>query len=134
MSDLMDLTPQRDTIKTELVHPTTQEPLEHEGQPMWVERYLPHTPEYKKSQYSRTQKYLKSAQSKGKADVDIDLYEAEQDHIEVMAETTVAWNIYFGGEWLKFTPKKAKEVYGKAFWILDQLQEDENSAEVFTKV
>ena len=50
-----------------------------------------------------------------------------------MAETTVAWQIYYDGEWVEFTPEKAQEIYTKAFWIVEQLQEEENSADVFTK-
>ncbi len=133
MSDLFDFTPQRDTVVTYLTNPTDNKPLEHDGTQMWIERYLPHTKEYKKAQYQRTQKYLKAAQAKGDTNIDIDLFEAEQDRTEVLAETTVAWGIYYGGEWVKLTPKKAKEIYTKAYWIADQLQEDENSAEVFTK-
>jgi len=146
--DLNDLSPQRDTVVTYLNNPASYEeifddegnvvdykyyPLEHDGHPMWIERYLPHTAEYKKSQYKRTQKYLKSAQKAKDGNADIDLYEAEQDRIEVMAETTVAWQIYYGGEWIEFSPEKAKDIYTKAFWIVEQLQEEENSADVFTK-
>jgi len=131
--DLTDLTPQKDTVVTKLVDPRDGSPLKHNKQEMWIERYLPHTGEYKKAQYKRTQKYLKAAQkSKGK-ESDFDLYEAEQDRVEIIAETTVAWKIYYGGEWVELSVEKAKEIYTKAFWIVEQLQEEENSADVFTK-
>ena len=130
--DLNDLSPQRDTVITYLTDPRDGSPLTHNKKKMWIERYLPHTAEYKKAQYKRTQKYLKAAQ-KSKGEADIDLYEAEQDRIAVMAETTVGWEIYFGGEWVQYTPEKANEIYTKAFWIVEQLQEEENSADVFTK-
>ncbi len=130
--DLNDLSPQRDTVITYLTDPRDGSPLTHNKKKMWIERYLPHTAEYKKAQYKRTQKYLKTAQ-KSKGEAEIDLYEAEQDRIAVMAETTVGWEIYFGGEWVKCTPEKANEIYTKAFWIVEQLQEEENSADVFTK-
>src|SRR6056297_2334743 len=132
--DLNTLTPQKDTVVTKLTDPRDGSPLTHNKKEMWIERYLPHTADYKQAQYKRTQKYLKAAQKAKSADVDIDLYEAEQDRVEVMAETTVAWQIYYGGEGLEFTPEKAKEIYTKAFWIVEQLQEEENSADVFTKV
>ncbi len=131
--DLSTLTPQKDTTKTKLTDPRDGSPLKHDKKEMWIERYLPHTSEYKQAQYKRTQKYLKAAQKSKTADVDIDLYEAERDRVEVMAETTVAWQIYYGGEWLEFTPEVAKDIYTKAFWIVEQLQEEENSADVFTK-
>src|SRR6056297_2396200 len=145
--DLSSLTPQKDTVVTYLKAPadfeTTEggkkkkykqgDRLSHDGKDFWVERYLPHTSEYKQAQYKRTQKYLKAAQKAKNTDVDIDLYEAEKDRVEVMAETTVAGEIYFGGEWVEFTPEKAQEIYTKAFWIVEQLQEEENSADVFTK-
>jgi len=133
MSDLMSLTPQKDTVVTKLIDPRDGSPLKHDKKEMWIERYLPHTADYKQAQYKRTQKYLKAAQKAKNTDVDIDLYEAEQDRVEVMAETTVAWQIYYDGEWVEFTPEKAKEIYTKAFWIVEQLQEEENSADVFTK-
>lgn len=133
MSDIFDLTPKNDTVVTQLTDPRDGSQLTHEDKGMWIERYLPHTPQYKKAQYKHTQKYLKAAQKAGNKDVDIDLFEAEGDRIEVLAETTVSWEIYYGGEWVKFTPEKAKEIYTKAFWMVDQLQEDENSAEVFMK-
>ncbi len=131
--DLSTLTPQRETQITKLTDPRDGSPLTHDKKEMWVERYLPHTEEYKKAQYKRTQKYLKAAQAEGKNTGDIDLYEAEKDRIEVMAETTVTWQLYYGGEWIEFTPEKAKEIYTKAFWVVEQLQEGENSADVFTK-
>ena len=80
MSDLMDLTPQIDTITTYLKDPRlvekkdeegnsywepSQEPLEHDGHPMWVERLLPHTEDYKKAQFSRSAKYINQAQGEG---------------------------------------------------------------------
>jgi hypothetical protein len=131
--DLNDLSPQRDTVVTYLSDPRDGSELTHNKKKMWIERYLPHTAEYKKAQYKRTQKYLKSAQQAKDGNADIDLYEAEQDRIEVMAETTVAWQIYYGGEWVEFSPETAKDIYTKAFWIVEQLQEEENSADVFTK-
>lgn len=133
MSDLFDLTPQKSTVVTKLTDPRDSKLLKHDKQEMWIERYLPHTAEYKKSQYKRTQKYLKAAQASGDKNVDVDLFEAEQDRIDVMAETTTAWHIYFGGEWLELSPEKAKEIYTKAYWIVDQLQESENKADAFTK-
>ena len=132
--DLSSLTPQKDTVVTKLIDPRDGSPLKHDKKEMWMERYLPHTADYKQAQYKRTQKYLKAAQKAKNTDVDIDLYEAEQDRVEVMAETTVAWQIYYDGEWVEFTPEKAQEIYTKAFWIVEQLQEEENSADVFTKV
>jgi len=131
--DLSSLTPQKDTVVAKLIDPRDGSPLKHDNKEMWIERYLPHTAEYKQAQYKRTQKYLKAAQKAKNTDVDIDLYEAEQDRVEVMAETTVAWQIYYDGEWAEFTPEKAQEIYTKAFWIVEQLQEEENSADVFTK-
>jgi len=131
--DLSSLTPQKDTVVTKLIDPRDGSPLKHDKKEMWIERYLPHTADYKQAQYKRTQKYLKAAQKAKNTDVDIDLYEAEKDRVEVMAETTVAWQIYYDGEWVEFTPEKAQEIYTKAFWIVEQLQEEENSADVFTK-
>ena len=78
MSDLMSLTPQKDTVVTKLIDPRDGSPLKHDKKEMWIERYLPHTAEYKQAQYKRTQKYLKAAQKAKNTDVDIDLYEAEK--------------------------------------------------------
>lgn len=147
MSDLMDLTPQIDTITTYLKDPRlvekkdeegnsywepSQEPLEHDGHPMWVERLLPHTEDYKKAQFSRSAKYINQAQGEGTTQ-DFDLYGAYKDQIGVMAETTVGWQIYMGGEWVEFSVEKAKEVYARADFIQQQLKEAEDNAEVFTK-
>jgi hypothetical protein len=131
--DIFDLTPQKDTVIVELTDPRDDSPLVHNKKKMFIERYLPHTEEYKKAQYKKTQKYLKMAQKQGNTDVDIDLYEAETDRVDVMAETTVSWQLYYGGEWIEFSPEKAKEIYTKAYWIVDQLQQGENSTDVFTK-
>lgn len=129
--DLNTLTPKIDTVKTELVHPSTQEPLKHNKKQFWIERHLPHTKEYKKVKYAITQKYINAAQESGKRD--IDLYEAEVDTIEVMVQTTVGWQLYYDGEWIEFTPEKAREIYTKAFWIVEQLQEKETSVDLFTQ-
>jgi len=130
--DLNELKPQRNTVVTKLKHPLTGEPLKHNKKDMWVERYLPHTKEYKKLKYALTQKYMKKAQESG--DSEVDLLEIEQDNISLMAETTVAWQVFYDGEWIEFTPEKAQKLYEEAFWIAEQLQEQENSADVFTKV
>lgn len=130
--DIFELTPQIDTVVTKLTHPQTGDPLEHEGEEMWIERYLPHTGEYKKSQYSKTQKYLKKSQE-AQEEIQIDLFEAEEDRLDIMVQTTISWKLYYGGEWVKFTPAKAKEIYGKASWIIDQLQVQENNTDVFMK-
>lgn len=129
--DLNELKPQRNTVVTKLVHPISGDPLKHNKKEMWIERYLPHTEEYKKKKYALTQKYLKAAQESG--DREMDLFEIEQDNIGLMAETTVAWQLYYDGDWIEFSAEKAKALYKEAFWISEQLQEKENSADVFTK-
>lgn len=128
--DIKDLTPKSNTVKVELKHPQTGEPLKHNKKQMFVERYLPHTKEYKKVKYAITQKYLKRAQETDSRD--IDLFEADMDTIELFAKTTASWQLFWDGEWVEFTQGKAMEVYEEAFWIADQLQEGENSADVFT--
>jgi len=131
--DLSDLSPKRDTVVTYLKDPRDGSDLTHNKKKMWVERFLPHTEQYKRAQYQRTQKYLAAAQQSKEGKSNIDLFEAEVDRIEVMAETTISWQIYYEGEWLELDTEKAKEIYKKAFWIVEQLQEEENSADVFTK-
>lgn len=129
--DIKDLTPKSNTVKVELKHPQTGEPLKHNKKQMFVERYLPHTKEYKKVKYAITQKYLKRAQETDSRD--IDLFEADMDTFELLAKTTSSWQLYWDGEWIELTEEKAMEVYQEAFWIADQLQEGENSADVFTQ-
>lgn len=124
--DLNELTPKKQTNKTTLKHPKTGEPLKHNKKEMWIERYLPHTSEYKKVRYAHAQKYLNKKQE------DISLFEVEQDGLELLVGTTANWQIFYDGQWVEFTKDNARKVYTEAFWIADQLKEDEDSVDLFT--
>lgn len=132
MTDIFDFAIKSDTEKTILKNPNTQEPLLHEETEMFIERYLPHTAEYKRSQYSHMQKYVKD----GGVEFDpktADLYEMEKDRIEVLAETVSSWAVFYNGEWLPYTKESAVELFNKAPWIVDQLNKAEESIVGFTK-
>ena len=58
----------------------------------------------------------------------------EEATLEVLAKTTKAWNITYGGEMPKLTVAKAKDIYEEVFWIKSQLEEVVTDSLDFTKV
>lgn len=131
--DLANLKPENDTITINIVHPQTYEPLENDdGSEMTITVYAPHTKEYKKVQHEQTNRRLKQAQ-KNKGKVELTAEDIEDATLEVMAKTTVEWNITYGGEKPELTVAKAKSIYDEVFWIREQIEEGVQDSLNFTK-
>jgi len=131
--DLMQFSHKEDTFTTILKSPVDGTTLLHDEIEMYITRLLPHTDKYKKTQYGKLQKYVSISRDKGSTDPEIDLYQAEKDRVDIISQTITDWKLFYEDHWVEFSPKKAKEVFSKAPWILDQLQEGEDKATGFTK-
>ena len=132
--DLMNFIPTTDTIDVVVKHPSTYEPLTNEdGSEMTITVYAPHSKEYKAAVHEQTNIRLKQMQSKGNKTNAITAEELEVASIKMLAKTTKAWNITFGGEQPEFTVDAAKKLYQDVFWIKDQIEEAVAEAEVFTQ-
>ena len=132
--DLMNFIPTTDTIDVVVKHPNTYEPLTNEdGSEMTITVYAPHSKEYKAAVHEQTNIRLKQMQSKGNKTNAITAEELEVASVKMLAKTTKAWNITFGGEQPEFTVDAAKKLYQDVFWIKDQIEEAVAEAEVFTQ-
>ena len=94
--------------------------------------YAPHTKEYKALVHAQTNKRLKQAQAKKKADITAE--DLEESALGILADATKSWSITFGGVKPKLTADKAKEIYDEVFWIKDQIEEAVSDYLDFTKV
>ena len=131
--DLKDLTPNLDDIVVDLKHPATGDVLKNEdGTNMTITILAPYSKEYKKAQHEQISKRLKKAQKSKSQDVDYS--DIEEATLEVLAKTTKAWDITYGGEKPKLTVAKAKDLYEEVFWIKSQLEEVVTDSLDFTKV
>ena len=131
--DLKDLTPNLDDIVVEIKHPATGDVLKNDdGTNMTITILAPHSKEYKKAQHEQISKRLKKAQKSKSQDVDYS--DIEEATLEVLAKTTKAWNITYGGEMPKLTVAKAKDIYEEVFWIKNQIEEVVTDSLDFTKV
>jgi len=130
--DLNTLTPQKDTVEVVLTHPSTGDTLFNDDKTeMTITVALPHSEVYKKALREQQEKRFKKASKKGKQDFSVE--EIEESTLELLAKSTVNWDITFNGEKPKFSASKAKELYKDLFWIRQQIDEEVNTTDVFTK-
>lgn len=134
MTDLLDLVPKNNTIEIILKNPIPGDNYDdilfnEDGTEMSVTVYAPHSREYKAAVHNQTQKRLKVAQDKKQREFTFDDF--EDISLELFADTTVDWNITWDKKTPKFDKKLAKEVYGKAFWIKEQIDRGVQEASVF---
>lgn len=132
--DLLDLMPKSDDIVTVLRHPQTNDILTNEdGSDMTITRYSPYSKEYEEAADGQVDVALKKARAS--EDKDISFAESKALRTQFLVDTIKEWNITFGGEKIKFSKKKALEIISdpRAFWIKDQLEEEENNVKGFTK-
>ena len=131
--DLKDLTPNLDDVVVEIKHPTTGDVLKNDDDTnMTITILAPHSKEYKKAQHEQISKRLKKAQKSKSQDVDYS--DIEEATLEVLAKTTKAWDITYGGEKPKLTVVKARELYEEVFWIRNQIEEVVTDSLDFMKV
>jgi len=131
--DLKDLTPNLDDVVVEIKHPTTGDVLKNDDDTnMTITILAPHSKEYKKFQHEQISKRLKKAQKSKSQDVDYS--DIEEATLEVLAKTTKAWDITYGGEKPKLTVAKARELYEEVFWIRNQIEEVVTDSLDFMKV
>ena len=123
--DLMNFTPKIDDIVVELVLKKpdgTELPITNEdGTPMTITVMAPFDKRSKEIVSRLNEERIAIATKKG--DKKISLNDAEETFIKTLVETTVDWNITWGGEKPVFNKELAKDVYEKAFWIRTLVEE-----------
>ena len=120
--DLKDLTPNLDDVVIDIKHPVTGEVLKNDDDTdMTITILAPHSKEYKKFQHAQISKRLQKAQKSKSQDVDYS--DIEEATLEVLANTTKAWNLTFDGENPELTVERAKKMYDEVFWIRNQVEE-----------
>ena len=105
--DLKNIKPKSDTIKVELYHPGTNEPLAYDdGKQFTVTLYAPHTKEFKASQQINVDKWMKMQEKNSKK-----------------KPTMAEWDFLYDNKVPKLSVSKAVELYTELFWMKDQIQE-----------
>lgn len=133
--DLMNLIPTTDTVDVVVKHPSTYDTLlNDDGSEMTITMYAPHSKEYKAAVHEQTNIRLKQMQAKGNRNSNvITAEELESASIKMLAKTTKAWNITFGGKQPDLDVETAKKLYSEVFWVKDQVEEGLAENEVFTQ-
>lgn len=120
--DLKNLKPKSNTITVNLYHPVEMEDLG-----LKIELYAPHSEEYRAIQHEhqdrRISKMSRGSKRNRKNDVAVTMSEIEAETIDLMARTTIKWNLTYEDKPLKLSVDTAKEVYKEYFWIKDQIEE-----------
>lgn len=132
--DLSDLIPKSDTITVFLRHPITGEPIKKDdGTDMTITVYGQHTEAYKAAIHEQMDKRLEKA-AKGR-DSKITASEMDATSAELLAKTTVAWNIQFNKKDYEFKIANAIQLYKdpKFAWIKNQVLAEQENFEAFLK-
>ena len=125
---LYDTLPTSDTVTVELTY--KGKTMENDDKtPMTIEAYLPHTKEYKAAMHER----VDASFEKERKEEYFKAAELEQVAVDFMAKTTRDWNISVSAKEqnVKFSVKKAKEVYAKYPFIMEQVRREVEKAEDF---
>jgi len=124
--DLTNLIPEKETTLVTLK--VGDKVLENDdGTPMTIEVYLPHTKVYRAAKHKQTDTLLEKRKDTLKSS------EAEALGIELLAETTKAWNITYNKDKPKFSVKKAIEIYDAIPQVPEQIIDEVKAQEGFTK-
>lgn len=124
--DIFDYVPKDDylTVKVERDGKVL---TNEDGSEMYIEVWLPHSKEFKKVRHEQSDELMEKQKTKLKS------AELEELGLELLAKTTKGWNITAGEEAPKFSVKKAKEIYAKAEWIVDLIEEKKAEHIAFTQ-
>lgn len=130
--DLKNLKPKSNTVTVKLYHPVELEDLGLE-----IELYAPHSEEYRAIQHEHQDRRISKVSRSGgkrhaKKDIGVTMAEIEADSIDLMARTTIKWNLTYEEKPLKLSVDTAKEVYKEYFWIKDQIEEAWSNSLDFT--
>lgn len=132
--DLSDLIPKSDTITVTLRHPITGEVIKKDdGSEMTITVYGQHTEAYKSAIHEQMDKRIERA-AKNK-DTKVSAAEMDNTSAELLAKTTVDWNLQFNKKDHKFTVANAVSLYKdpKLAWIKNQVLAEQENFEAFLK-
>ncbi len=132
----MDFVPKTDDIIVEL-KPSGKTLTNADGSTMTITVLSPYSEKAKAIVHEMTDERIKKVREKKSKDKDAEIgltsAEVEELSIEGLVRTTVDWNITWDGKQPKFTPKLAKEIYTKAFWIRSLIEEQRQDTLDFMK-
>jgi len=121
MTDLSQLVPM-DTFPVEIKHPVTGEAmLTSAGEPQTITVYGPYSEKFKEVAHAQAKARMsKIAKSKGKNEMSV--ADMNEYSLQVLAATTYDWNLEWSGAPLEYSEAKAKEIYAKLPWLIDQVR------------
>lgn len=124
--DLMNFVPSSDNVEVELKI-KNKNLTNADGSNMTITVLSPYSKEYRKVLQNITEEELKK-----KEDKDYVLESVEDFSINLLAKSTVKWDITWDGKKVDYSEELAKEIYTKAFWIRLLIQDAQASLADFT--
>lgn len=121
--DLQDFIPSTDHVTVELKI-KDKNLTNKDGSKMTLTVLSPFSKEYKKILHGAADKRIKLKEPT--------VEDLENLNYETLVESTVGWDITWGGEKVEFSKELAREIYEKAFWIKLQIQEAQADTADFT--
>ena len=121
MTDLVELSTDRadDGELLTLRHPSTDEPLEHDGEKMWI-RVLGEDSDVLRNKATtirrkKARQFVRNQQA--------DITTTPEEDLDFLVSATVDWRLFFDGEWIDCTREKKEEIFSKYHWIARQVNQ-----------
>jgi len=130
--DLKSLSATTDNLVVTLKHPATKEVLYNDDRtPMTITMLSPFSKDAKAVLHTLTDRRLAEASKTGTTKMKA--ADLENYSLDSLVGTTLEWNITWDGIKPEFTAELARDVYTLAFWIKDQIEEEQNKTVDFMK-
>lgn len=121
--DLAYFKPKSDRVTVELVNPLDRKPLMNpDGSPMTITAYGSHSVEHRKARDEITDAEMAERFEDKEERRFPSISEVRKKSIEVLAKTTIEWNLTENKEPVEFSYEKAIELYNSLEFVFDQVQ------------
>lgn len=129
--DLSNFKPKSDEVKVFLKDSNGDFIPKDDKTNMSITLHATHTSEYKQVMHELANKRLAKAQKSKK--INITSEDIEADSIDRLVKITKSWDIILDGKCPTLTYDNIKQVYSSMTWIMDQLVEELEEFNSFTK-
>ena len=133
--DLTDLKPKSDLAVIELKHPMDKTPLvDADGKPFTITILLRHTKEYRDLDYEMADRRAARMAKAKKSDEVMKTKDLMSDINEITEKSVKGYYLVENGQPVDFTPENTKRILEDYHWIKEQVLEEQQAYENFTKV
>lgn len=121
--DLSYFKPKSDRVTVELYNPLDDKPLMNpDGSPMTITAYGQHSLEHRKARDEITDAEMAQRFESKEDNKFPSISEVRRKSIEVLAKTTIEWNLTENKKPVEFSYEKAVELYDSLEFVFDQVQ------------